>query len=117
MVRIPTTTLGYVADSTRRPQGVFPADAGLGDQVSARYFIDTGVAIHRPQTEKIRGRKQARSIHGYFGRVLTREQALGADVPLCERCFPQGFLMDDPPSSIGRRADRIRAANSQSVSK
>lgn len=58
---------------------------------TARYFIDTGVAIHLPQTNRIKGRKQARSIHGYLGTVLTRHQALAAEVPLCSRCFPHGF--------------------------
>lgn len=59
--------------------------------VSSRYFINTGIAIHLPQTERIRGRKQARSIHGYLGEVLTRSEALAAEAPLCARCFPDGL--------------------------
>lgn len=80
------------------------------------YYIDTGTAIHRPQTDKIRGRKYASSVHGYRGRVLTRREALAADAPLCDRCFPQGFNPHaDPPSSIGPRAARMRAAGPVAV--
>ena len=55
------------------------------------YWIDTGVAIHLPQTPKIAGRKQARSIHGYLGNVVTREQAKASNRVACPKCFPHGW--------------------------
>lgn len=62
-----------------------------GVSTIGRYVIDTGLALHRPQTDSLRGRRYASSVHGYRGRVLTRAQALAAEIPLCDRCFPQGF--------------------------
>jgi hypothetical protein len=56
-----------------------------------RFVIDTGASLHLPQTESLRGRAVASSIHGYRGYVRTYEQALASERVACPRCFPEGL--------------------------